>query len=236
MELIHWESRGKARALPASGRPQTLVTVDHPASCAAVYVTEFSAPRFLTGPYVRLDLVAEVNGARARIASALLRSTDLNASDLVISASGFPAQKFHVEVLASAPEINVGVALVTGCGCGAPFILVPPKYQQAANDTPAAFLLGLPASVPQLYRYATGSGNALVNVPLGARVKSIYTLGGAVAGSVQITQGGIVGAAIPIPIGVPWAEQFSKSGEDQLAGPVAVTFVNSASFFVSWWQ
>lgn len=77
------------------------------------------------------------------------------------------------------------------------------------------------------FGYAAGTAAATVDVPAGARVRSVSVLAG--AGSATITIGG--GATITVPTGLSFTEQIVG---DVALGADVVIGGTPASYYVSW--
>lgn len=228
-------SRQKLRSAGQTPGSVNVVSVIEPGSGAVVYCKELESRGF-PEPIVRFDLIAEVAGARARVASAFVDGRTFDAqSPLVIAVSGFPATAWHLEASAASPLIQFGAALAVsagGGGGGKPSIFVPDIVAAAPADAPVGLLIA--RSGPQRYQYRAGTADTAIGIPAGSHLHTVSARGGLLAGTIEI---GTAAPMIPVLPGTAFTEAWdTDDANSQARGAMTVTFTSVAAWFVSWFE
>lgn len=104
-------------------------------SCASAYVSNKTRGGANWSATIRVNLFAELQSIQSLIGSAFVPP---GAGGLVISASGFVADSWHIKIQAPTAQIEVAAALACCTGCAEPSVRVPRGFQQPLLPPPPA--------------------------------------------------------------------------------------------------
>lgn len=142
------EKSDHLRGLGAAFPGDTAVTVKYLPedpilrSCASAYVSNKTRGGNIWEGTIRLNLFAELRGIEGLIASAFVPP---GAGGLIISASGFVADSWHIRIQALSAQVEVVAALACCTGCAEPSVQVRSGFQQpptvpGEDELPESFL------------------------------------------------------------------------------------------------
>lgn len=170
------------------------------ASGATVYATVRQAGNLTDderiGGRVRVDLVAELMGARMPVGSALL---PVGASGIAVSATGFAVDGWHVSARSTVGKLECDIRLAADQCCGgggAPRVVVPQLWRPTELLEAQLPIIDADGDFPSLVEQGTGMWRVEVvdplttfTVPRGERVTVInarLVAGGGAGGSVTL--------------------------------------------------
>lgn len=140
------------------------------------------------GALMRVDLVAELLGARMPIGAAFL---PFDGTGVAITATGFVVDGWHVAVSSNQPKLEVDIRLATDHGCcgggGQPHVVVPQIWRPTRLREDQVELVDAGALFPSqleqetgLWRLVSIGNNATFSVPAGERVTYIHSRANAI--------------------------------------------------------
>lgn len=179
-------------------------------SCASAYVSNKTRGGVNWSATVRVNLFAELQSIQSLIGSAFVPP---GGGGLVITASGFVADSWHIRIQAPSAQIEVAAALACCTGCAEPAVRVPRGFQQPPLPPPPAS-----PSLPQAFfdqpvapfetvrglsrvRSVGGLVGAAIALASDERVISISAQGDAAAGALTYTHPDSTGQTILIGAG-----------------------------------
>lgn len=226
-EKNSWKS--ESRSVGVGRTPEIACGVKGHASAATAYVHVYKAKRLTAdqtlGGMIRVDLIAELMGARMHIGSAFM---PIGATGIAVTATGFDVDAWQVALSSNQPGLQADVRLSANRCCtggGSPIVRVPQLWRPTAHREDQIGIINRAPVAPLeldsgIWR-AVGVTNGTISIPEGERCIELRAIPTANPNATLTVPNGVTTTSILIPNGNNgW---FTMSPRGALVGPADVS-------------